>query len=80
MFNCLKLKFQQLFFEDLLLLFVILLLITTWTLNIITVEIIHTLTLIYWQNSNVVSAFHSKMAAEEVVFRDKICTLLKKRY
>jgi hypothetical protein len=37
----------------------------------ITVEIIHTLALIYWQNSNVASVFHNKMAAEEVVFRDK---------
>jgi hypothetical protein len=61
-------------------LFVTLLLITTWTLKIITVEIIHTLTLIYWQNSNVASAFHNKMAAEEVVFRDTKCALLKKRY
>jgi hypothetical protein len=38
------------------------------------------LTLIYWQNSNVASAFPNKMAADEVVFRDAKCTLLKKRY
>jgi hypothetical protein len=33
-----------------------------------------------WQNSNVASAFPNKMAADEVVFRDAKCTLLKKRY
>ena len=41
-------------------------------------EIIHTLTLIYWQNSKVVSAFHNEMTVEEVVFRDTKCTFIKK--
>jgi hypothetical protein len=43
----------------------------------ITVEIIHTLALIYWQNSNVASVFHNKMAAEEVVFRDEKIYFIK---